>query len=77
MKKEISLYYKIFSFICDEKFLLSFASDDETCNIKISPIKINFIDTINFSNSLIIEAGIMLFINIFAYIMSDKSTKNI
>lgn len=35
----------------------------------ISPIKINFIDTINFSNSLIIEAGIMLFINIFAYIM--------
>ena len=41
VKKEIPQDYKVFSFICDEKFLVSFASDDENNNINLlEPIRV-------------------------------------
>ena len=41
----------------------------------ISPININFIDTVNLSNSLAVEGAIMLGINIFAYIVMASRKK--
>jgi len=35
----------------------------------ISPVNINFIDPVNLNNSLFIEVGTMIFINIFAYVI--------
>ena len=41
VKKEVPEDYKIFCFTCDEKFLMSFACDDETRNISfIQPIRV-------------------------------------
>jgi len=41
----------------------------------IHPISINFIDNINIYNSLFIEIGIMIFINILAYIIMATRKK--
>jgi len=41
----------------------------------INPININFIDTTNLSNSLAVEGGIMIGINIFAYIIMASRKK--
>jgi len=41
----------------------------------IKPISINFIDNINLANSLFIEVGIMIFINIVAYIIMISRKK--
>lgn len=41
VKKEVREDYKVFCFTCDEKFLMSFACDDETRNISfVQPIKV-------------------------------------
>jgi len=41
----------------------------------IRPISVNFIDPVNIDNSLIIEVGIMIFVNIFAYVIMASRKK--